>query len=118
METNRITAYTKWEDMAVYYSNVVEGLPKVAKFTIGESLLNSLLEEGSCLQLASVCKGKQKLLALLDKADGSNARLVVGARILCRRKLIDEHKYGILAQFLTETGKLIGAFIKKALGAV
>lgn len=111
---DRITAYTKWEDMACYYSRVIETLPKVTKFTIGETVLTSIFREGADLMQADTCRDRVRRRNILDDADRCNAALTAAARLLCRRKIIDEHKYGIIAGYLVEVGKLTGALIKCA----
>ena len=114
MADPKITAYTKWEDMAAYFSQTLETLPKTTRFTTGEILLRSCFSLGSRLLQAEKCHDRQKRKAMLDEADCCNVGLTVGIRLLYRRKLINETKHTIVSQYLVEIGKMIGALIKSA----
>lgn len=104
-----IPAVTKLYDIIRWMIPQVEKLPRRYKFTLGDRIINNLLDSLEVLIEAAYTKNKYRLLKDLNL---KLEKLRFLLRLAKDLKALSIKKYGYITGEINELGKMIGGWIK------
>ena len=101
----------KYEKYVEYEIEMYIKMPKIAKFNIGNEMLNNIL---LCLKdIYLIQKIKvEKRVEILNEIDAffSYQRSIL--RVMYKQRYIDENKFNVSIRYLSELGMMLGGYIK------
>lgn len=100
-----ISVYKLWDEFKNHF-------PKKSRYAIGAKIDSFFLDTIELLFIASYLSREQKL-PILQKAGGKLDLLKFFLQIAWEIKMLDDKKYIILSEQLTEIGKMLGGWIKQ-----
>lgn len=99
----------KWEDMMGYAYVALRHIPKSERFTLGSEIRNCLLNGLKNIIKANQVRNKIVIVYEID----INIKILLSLiRIASDMQILPFKKYEILAEKLTEIGKMVGGWIK------
>lgn len=105
--------YQKWEDMAERLYTALLSYPKIVRFTLATDTSTALWKIGTNIARANaIGNNKAEKRKTIETADLALVELKVLVRVGVRLKYLPLKSYGILAEQITEIGKMIGGWIK------
>lgn len=110
-----IPAVTKLYDIILWLMPQVEKFPRDYKFTIGDRIVNNLLNSLEILIEAVYTRDKQHLLRRLNL---QLEKLRYMIRLSKDLKALNIKKYAFISNEINELGKMIGGWIKAESGKV
>jgi len=112
--TDQLAIVERYERFADYIYPIWMGLPR-AHYVLRDRAIGALLDQVGLFNVA----GKSGVLTKLYAADAGLATLRFYLRFCAdnRRKLISTHQHQVAAVHLAETGRMLGAWIRRAQAA-
>ncbi len=108
-----IPAVTKLYDIILWLMPQVEKFPRDYKFTIGDRLINLLLDSLELIIESAYTKEKQQPLR---KCNLQIEKLRFLIRIAKDKKCLSINKYAYISKEINELGKMVGGWIKAESG--
>ena len=105
----KLKIHQKWEDMAGYAYVVLRNMPKSERFTLGAEIRESIWKGIRLIVRATHARSKGSLLMELDTEIKTLQAMIRTGNAL---KVVDDRKYKNMSAMLTETGKMLGGWIK------
>lgn len=101
----------KYMDFLRYMLNVLEKLPRVEKFSMGNDFKSVMYKEvEEIMYIGKVAK--ESRLDYINRADAMVAIQKEYLRVMYDRRMIDEKVFRIAISKIAEVGKMIGGLIK------
>lgn len=107
-----LIVYQKWEDAAEYLYCAFSQIPKSERYTMGSGMRASLFQCGASIIKANKIRDKKLRRTEIENADNELANIKIMLRLAYRMKFIDNKKYQISSEKLTELGKILGGWLK------
>ena len=101
--------FTKTFDFCTWLLAATNHFPRSQRFTVTKRLLDAALDFQELLVDANVRRRKERL-AMLDLADAELDKVRLYLRLAYRWQWLSAGQYGHAAHFVTEMGKLLGAW--------
>lgn len=109
--SNMLKIIPKYEDYAKYEINMIIKMPKVAKYMIGNSYINNVVETLKNIYLIQKI-GFEKRLEIINIIDAYFSYQRSMLRVMYKEKYIDEKKFNVSMRYLKELGLMLGGYIK------
>ena len=111
MEDKELMLIPKLEKYIQYMIEVIVKLPRTEKFSIGNEFKLSMYE--ALKQAIYIQKiDASKRLYYIQKIDGELVLERIYLRIMLKNRWIDEKKFKVSMELISEIGKIIGGLIK------
>ncbi len=111
MSEPKFILFDKCIDMMDYAYDAMRDIPKDHRYALGADIRNSM---GTLLRLFIRCGKNYYKKTTLRELDVEHSALKGLFLVAVRLKAINTKEYGILSRHMTELGKMIGGWIKKA----
>lgn len=105
-----LVAIQKAYDLAKEMTERTRQLPRDLRFVLGDRMLNAAYD---VLELLLEARYTRRRRALLARANVTLERLRYQARLCMEERLISLRQYEYLAEMISETGRLVGGWLKK-----
>ena len=111
MEKQSLILIPKTEIYLQYMIELIQKLPRIEKFNIGNEYKTSLYDMLRNILYIQKIEEKSKLY-YLNKVDSELNVQRILLRIMYKNCYIDKHKFEVAIGHITEVGKLLGGIIK------
>jgi len=112
--SNMLKIIPKYEDYAKYEIDMIIKIPKVAKYMIGNSYINNVVETLKNIYLIQKISF-EKRLDIINEIDAYFSYQRSMLRVMYKEKFIDEKKFNVSMRYLKELGLMLGGYIKSLL---
>lgn len=111
MASSSLILIPKYEDFVLYMLGVLDKIPRVEKFNIGNALKTKMYD---CMEhIVYLNKiSKKERLEYCNKIDADICLLRIYIRLMYQKRYIDKRKYEYCMEKIGEIGRILGGYIK------
>lgn len=109
---HELTIYQKHYDLMLYAIPLLNKYPKSQRYILGQQTANVLLDIGRLIVQANREKGRDRLRSLWEiDVKLEEFRLLI--RLAKDLKMLAVKQYGLISEYASEVGKLLGGWMKQ-----
>jgi four helix bundle protein len=112
MALHELTIYQKHYDLMLYAIPLINKYPKSQRYVVGQQTMNLMLDIARSIIQANREKGKYRLRTLC-RIDGQLEELRLLVRLAKDLNMLPVKQYGLISERTSETGRLLGGWIKQ-----